>query len=138
MVRIELTIIVNQIVVSFGSDKDVVPDIIANASANMADKMSRTRVIGAARESAIKSSVNTDIFGTDSCHRFSLRFFAQLRSPDAIEVKENRPVGKTEIRILAGAPRYFALNAELMFNQIIGTEGGIQSATQRRSPGARS
>jgi len=68
MIGVEFVIVVNDVVMGFWSHEYVMPHVIAYATAEMSQEMSRTGVICATGEAAIERAIDADVFSANSCH----------------------------------------------------------------------
>src|SRR3954469_25795155 len=89
-------------------------------------------VVGTPGKSAvIKVLIKPQVLGSDAAHDLGAKVLIKARSVDSVEVPKHRTVRlKSCIQVAAGAPRHFALNAEVAFDQRVAAEIKIGAATQ--------
>lgn len=110
----EFDIVIDQINTRFWPHKYVMPDIGADAAAEVPHEMIAAGVVRASEEGiAIDESVETKILAAYAGHQFCGQVLANPRRPHRIKIIENRSVGLVPaIKPLAGAPVDLALDAE--------------------------
>ena len=130
----ELIVIVNEVQVGFRPDKQISPDVVAKARAEVPVEMIAADVICAAHKTArISSLIEPKVLAADSSHQLGPELLPQLRGPYTVKVIKYRAIRLVSaIVILSGSPCGLALYADMMAYQNIGAEAGIQPAPIRR------
>ncbi len=110
------------------------PEVGADAAAEVSHEVVAAGVIRASQQCvAVEESIETKIFAADACHQFCRNILADPWCPQRVEVIKDRPVGLiTAIKPLACPPVNFALDAEPVVHQQVGTEPGIRAAALAR------
>jgi hypothetical protein len=127
----KLKVVVDQIQVRFGTEKDGAGDVETNAAAKVSQKMVAALEIGAADETAgYKWRIEAEALAADPRLELGLRVLAQRRRPHGVEVVEDGPVGREEnVRVLVGPPGNLAADPEILFEEEkISAEGRITAA----------
>jgi len=86
--------------------------------------MITAHIIGTAAERAIViGRIEAKTLSSDTTHDFGAHPASESRSPDSIEVIQNRPVRlEAAIDFLARPPSHFALDAELVLKKNVTAE----------------
>jgi len=154
MERREITVVVDQVEVGFGTDKNVFGHIKANTAAEVSDELIVAAVGGATRKvvARIVIVVETHALHADACEYFAINAVGKMRDVDAVEVPVERAEGLIAlVHVLGRSPVDLRLKAKALVQQVIEAEagegpaadglgriaGGVQGAgTRRGSQGA--
>jgi len=126
----EFNVVVHEVKMSFGADKDVVGHIQANSAAYVSEEMVAAVEISAAERRALKERlVEAQTLKSNSALKIQLCPLPQLRSINGIEVEKNRTVGLKElVDILMGPPCDFRAYSEILLEQKVAAERRISAA----------
>ena len=126
----EFKVVVNEVKMSFGANKDVVGHIKANSGAHVRQEMVAAGVIGATERCALKERlVEAQTLKTNSALEIQLCPLSQRRSIDGAEVIKNGTVGLEEnVNVLVGPPGDFRAYSEILMEQKIAAERRISTA----------
>jgi hypothetical protein len=137
--RVEVVIVVDLVVVNLGTNEEVSPNVVADASADVhqemvaADERIAGKAVGAERK------IEPGVLPAESRHQVGADLFAQARLVHGVEVKQDGTVGLvleadyavSRIDSLAGPPRNFAVKADPVFHDHVGAEARVESALFR-------
>jgi len=125
-------VVVDEVDVRFRAHEEVAHWIQPKASAEVSQEVCARRVVRTASESTIiEILIETNAFRADATHQFRADMLIEARRVDGIEVPKHGPVGlKSCIEILAGAPSYFALYTEILYDESVAAEVQIRTTTE--------
>jgi len=129
----ELILIDDVVVMRFGADEDLAPDVVTNAAANMDEEVIVAGIAGAEID-AIRCgniSVEAGALPADAAHDVGAELLAESGLEDRIEVIQDWPVRLTTIAAavyaLAGSPSHFKVEAKPAVEDNVGTHGGVKA-----------
>jgi hypothetical protein len=103
LVRVEAEIVLDVIVVSLRADKEVTPNPIANASADIFHEVIAAGVVDATPVDVARTKKVEAVAGNaDAAHEVEASSLAQLRLEERVDVSQNGAVGF--VTIIAGLP----------------------------------
>jgi hypothetical protein len=123
-------VVVDHVVVRFGADEDVAPDVVTDAAADIDQEMVGTDVVGAAYKVApVGTTVEASALPTDSSHQVKTCLLAEPGLVHAVEVKQDRAEGYTTwpaVGCLPSSPRGVKAQTDTFVEDYVETNIGIQ------------
>ena len=127
-------VVMDEVKVRFGPDKEIAHRIKADASAEMAEEVVAGDIV-LAIVTAAWSYVEANVLRSDSRHQFRADVLVDARHPNGVEVIEERTEGHADgsglIEVLAPSPGKFRAKAKVVGEQKIRAETWRQPTADR-------
>src|ERR1700761_4786861 len=108
------------VVVSFGTDEEAVPDIEADAAAEVEQQVIAALIIGTAGKGAVViRRLETAALRTEAGEGLDLNLLSEIGRVHGVEVVEDGTEGLiSAVDVVFGAPGDFALDADVVLKEI--------------------
>ena len=115
----ELKIVVDKVIMGFGSDENGVGHIKANSASHVDQEVIAALKVGTTHKvTGEKWLVETEAFQTNSPLQFRLSPLAEWRAIDRIEIVKNGAIRiEKDINVLVAAPCHLATYSEIFFDE---------------------
>jgi len=122
----------------FGADEGVAPEVESQVSPDVSGEVVAADVVGAGEIACVNRLIEPQILAANPSHNIGAEFLLKVPAVYGVEIIENGPVFLNNSKIVDHAAicgltptrGHFAAEAEVVPEQNVSTEGGVEASAQ--------
>ncbi len=130
----EFDVVVNQVEAHFGPNESIVPEVGADAAANVSHEVIAAGVVGVPCQGAeVDVPVESEVFAANSSQQLSRNRFSNPWRPDSIDSPEDRAIRfGASVEALTRPPGELSFDPHTARHEEVRTNAGVCASSKRR------